>query len=133
MKQEIKEIEINGKIYVEKGSECEVIEFTGEQTLGSLFIGKKVICRSRNEGINAGVVEMADQTGVILKDVMRLRNHRPKDSSKCWYEGVSISGLHPDSKVSPITKRKLICEDYSLTECTDEAYDSIMEKQCENS
>lgn len=39
-----------------------------------------VICRTRNEGINAGYVKDLDSTGVILEDARRLYYHKPKDS-----------------------------------------------------
>ena len=33
------------------------------------YIGKYVICRTRNEGINAGRVVKLDETGVVLEDI----------------------------------------------------------------
>lgn len=93
--------------------------------LYSKYIGKYVICRSRNEGINAGVVVELDDTAVIINDARRLHYHRPIDKSMCWYEGVSISGLSENSKISPPTE-KLIVEDYSLTICTPKAKKSIV-------
>lgn len=105
----------------------EVIEFTGEKTVASVMIGKKVIVRSRNEGINAGIVELADDTGVVLNDCRRIWYHRPKDKNLSWYEGVAETGLGEGSKVSGTVSRKVIIEDYSMTECTDESFNSIME------
>lgn len=117
MKQEIKELEINGSIYVLKGSETkDVINFTGEQTVASVMIGKPVIVRSRNEGINVGIVELADDTGVVLRDARRLYYHKPLDKNLSWYEGVAMSGISSDSKVSGTVDRKVIIEDYSMTE-----------------
>lgn len=88
------------------------------------YIGKYVICRSRNEGVNAGVVVEADDTGVILKDARRLYYHRPVNKNISWYEGVALSGLSEDSKVGPAVE-KLIIEDYSLTVCSSESEKSI--------
>ena len=105
----------------------EIINFTGEETIASRMIGRKVIVRSRNEGINAGVVVLADDTGVELKDARRIWYHKPKDKSLSWYEGVAISGIDDGSKVSGTVKTKLIIEDYSMTECSDEAFKTIME------
>ena len=105
----------------------EIVEFTGEKSIASRMIGKNVLVRSRNEGINCGTVILADDTGVELKNARRLYYFRPKDADKAWYEGVAMSGLHSDSKVSNTVDVKVIIEDYSMTECSREAYISIME------
>jgi hypothetical protein len=94
--------------------------------LYSRFIGKYVICRTRNEGVNAGKVIAADETGVILEDARRLYYHRPIDSSVSWYEGVAKYGISKDSKLATAIE-KLIVEDYSLTLCTAKAEKSIRE------
>ncbi len=87
---------------------------------------KYVICRTRNEGINAGLVVEADETGVILAQARRLYYHRPSDKKLSWYEGVALEGLSNDSKIgAPV--EKIIVEDYSLTICTDKAKASIIE------
>lgn len=91
-------------------------------------IGKYVIVRSRNEGINAGVLKLADETGCVLSDARRIWYHKPKDNKTAWYEGVADNGLHRDSKVSCTVSEKYIIEDYSITVCTDEAAKSIKEK-----
>lgn len=88
-------------------------------------IGKYVLVRSRNEGLNAGTVLEADETGIVLKDARRIWYHRPADKSQSWYEGVSNSGLSSDSKISSPVSKKIIIEDYSITECTKEAILSI--------
>lgn len=92
--------------------------------LYSRYIGQYVICRSRNEGINAGKVLAADETGVILEDARRLYYHAPKDKKMSWYEGVAQSGLSDSSKVGEPVE-KIIAEDYSLTVCTNRAEESI--------
>ena len=95
-----------------------------DSQLYSRYVGKYVICRSRNEGINAGKVLAADETGVILEDARRLYYHKPADKSLSWYEGVALEGLSKDSKVgAPV--EKIVAEDYSLTVCTDKAEKSI--------
>jgi hypothetical protein len=102
----------------------------------SLFenlIGKNVIVRSRNEGINCGTVSEADRNGIRLKNCRRLWYHKPSDSNLAWYEGVAISGLSNDSKVSPTVEEKTIVEDYSTTFVSEAAYKSIMEKVCVSS
>jgi hypothetical protein len=106
----------------------EYVEFTGDETLATRMIGKKVIVRTRNEGINIGIVVLADETGVELSNCRRIWYHRPKDENLSWYEGVAMTGLSDDSKVSGTVDRKIIIEDYSMTECADEAFSSIMEK-----
>lgn len=92
----------------------------------SRYIGKYVICRTRNEGINAGEVIALDETGVILKDARRLYYHKPINKNVSWYEGVAKYGLSSDSRVGT-TREKLIAEDYSLTICSEEGEKSIKE------
>ena len=89
--------------------------------------GKYVLVRSRNEGVNAGYIVKADDTGIILKDARRIWYHKPKDKKLAWYEGVAISGLGDDSKISAPVVEKAIIEDYSITACTEEAKKSIVE------
>lgn len=92
--------------------------------LGNQFVGKYVIVRSRNEGINAGKVLELDDTGVILEDARRLYYHKPVNKDLSWYEGVALEGLSKDSKVGAAVT-KLIIEDYSITVCTKDAEKSI--------
>lgn len=87
-------------------------------------IGKYVICRSRNEGVNAGFLIAADSTGCHLEHARRLRTHKPVEGS--WYEGVALTGLDAaNSTVSAAAPEKFIIEAYSLTVCTSEAAKSI--------
>ena len=114
--------------YVRKDSrQVEVTTFTGEETVASRMIGKPVIVRSRNEGINVGIVVVADETGVELKDCRRIWYHEPKDKSMSWYEGVALSGVSDDSKLSSTVMSKTIIEDYSMTVLDKSIYDSICE------
>ena len=103
-----------------------VIKIEKGNSVASASVGMKVLVRSRNEGINCGIVEAADETGIILKSARRLWYHRPKDRSVCWYEGISRTGISDTSKVSETVQRKFIIEDYSITECSDDAFESIM-------
>ena len=119
-------IMIDDQKYV-RADKAEVVTFTGDESIASRMIGKKVIVRSRNEGINAGIVVLADETGVELKDCRRIWYHKPKDKLLSWYEGVAVSGISEDSKVSCTVPRKTIIEDYSMTVCLDDAFISIME------
>ena len=98
---------------------------SASSNLFSDVIGKYVIVRSQNEGINAGVVIQADETGVILAEARRIWYHKPKDKKLSWYEGVAKTGLSPDSKVSCSVNKKVIIEKYSITYCTKEAETSI--------
>lgn len=126
-KIKLDELVIEGVTYVPKNSiKEEIVNFTGEETVASLMIGKYVIVRSRNEGINIGEVELADNTGIILKNSRRLYYHRPKDTSLSWYEGVAMSGISDDSKVSGTVNKKVIIEDYSMTECSKDIYNQIL-------
>ena len=88
-------------------------------------IGKYAIVRTRNEGINCGIVAMADDTGVVLDEARRIYYHKPKNKNVSWYEGVAETGLHNDSKISGTVSRKYIIEDYSLTICSKEAEKSL--------
>lgn len=105
-----------------------VIRVDSTGSLAGASTGMKVLVRSYNEGINCGIVEAADETGVILKNARRLWYHKPVDGSSCWYEGVAVHGLSSDSKCSITTSRKFIIERYSMTQCTDDAYRNIMER-----
>ena len=98
----------------------------------SKYIGKYVIVRTRNEGINAGYVKDLDSTGIILKDARRIYYHKPKDKSTSWYEGVSLSGLSSDSKVSAPTIEKGIIEDYSITLCSKISEENIIKHPTTN-
>lgn len=88
------------------------------------YIGKYVICRTRNEGINAGKVVVLDETGVVLEDSRRLYYHKPINKNVSWYEGVAKYGLDSSSKIGTEIE-KILVEDYSLTVCTKEAEESI--------
>jgi len=128
MKTEINEITINGIQYVEKGSQVQsVLEWTGEKTIQSRMIGKPVIVRDRNEGINIGRVVLADETGVELKDARRLYYHEPANKKLSWYEGVAMSGLSENSKVSgTVSTKTIISNNYSMTATTEEIYKSVL-------
>ena len=82
------------------------------------WLGKYVICRSRNEGVNFGKVEQLDASGVELSECRRLWYHKPIKGS--WYEAVAEHGLADESELSAAVS-KLIIEDYSLTECNEAA------------
>ena len=125
-----KEVIIDNEKYVKESNvNVEKIIYKGEKTIASTAIGKKAIVRSRNEGINIGIVILADETGVLLKNCRRIWYHKPKDSNLAWYEGVAKSGLSEDSKVSGTISEKYIIEQYSLTICNDDIYKSIMDKE----
>lgn len=94
-------------------------------TVAANMVGKYAIIRSRNEGINAGLIVAADHTGVIIENARRIWYHRPADKSESWYEGVANTGLSADSKVSGAVAQKAIIEDYSVTLCTSVARASI--------
>jgi len=88
------------------------------------FAGRYVIIRTRNEGVNAGLVVSNGAGFVHLKDARRLWKIIPPSSSEKWYEGVAKSGLGDGSQIS-IEAEKLISEDYSITVCTAAAEESI--------
>lgn len=119
---------INGKEYVEK-TICDV----ESGNLMKRYVGKYCLSRSRNEGVNAGYVVAADETGVIMRDVRRLWYHKPANSDQAWYEGVANSGAHKDCRMSPIVDEKCIVEAYSLTTCSDTARKTIEKHPSEKS
>ena len=124
---ELETITLDEVEYVRKDSIItSKIVFTGEKTIASTMIGEKVIVRSYNEGVNCGIVELADDTGVVLVNCRRLYYHKPKDKNTSWYEGVAMTGIGEGSKVSLTVNKKVIIEKYSMTLCTDESYKSIM-------
>lgn len=92
------------------------------------IVGKYVLVRSYNEGINAGTVVMAGKDGIVLSGARRLHSHKPADNLQAWYEGVANSGLSndSDSEISSPVAIKGIIEDYSYTICTDDAKLSIV-------
>ena len=53
-----------------------------ESKLYDCAIGKYVIIRSRNEGLNAGYLEAADDTGCVLSKARRVWYHKPADKSR---------------------------------------------------
>jgi len=123
---EPKTIKLNETEYVKKSEQVKISVNTG--SLAAAAVGMKVLVRSINEGINCGIVEAADETGIILKNCRRLWYHKPANKALSWYEGVAIDGISEDSKVSPTVDRKFIIEDYSITECSPSAFDQIMAK-----
>jgi hypothetical protein len=89
-------------------------------------IGKYVIVRSYNDGVNAGYLEKADDTGCILTQCRRLWRHKPKNTNLLWFEGVAESGLSEEyTRVGGVTKKKYIIEKYSIVICSEEAEKSI--------
>lgn len=80
-------------------------------------IGKYVIVRDRNEGINFGKVKAVDASGVVLEEAQRIWKVISKDKSLAWYEGVAKTGLCPEKGViSGLVDEKIIISDnFSLT------------------
>lgn len=96
------------------------------------WVGKYVICRTRNEGVNAGEVVALDHTGVVIKNARRLWHHAPSNKGVSWYEGVAEFGLSEGSKVST-PSYKILSEDYSLTLCSKAAQKSIIDHETHKS
>lgn len=121
------EIEFNGVKYRRENSTLPaIITFGGDNPLPNAFAGEFVIIRSKNEGINAGTLKAADETGCILENCRRLWTHKPKDKSLSWYEGVAVSGIASGQRISGTVPVKIIVEDYSIVLCTKKAKESIM-------
>lgn len=112
------------------GQAKELAAMFGNQTqttssIAQHAVGKKVIVRSRNEGVNFGEVVMADETGIVLKNVRRLFWMEKAADGGCWYEAISKEGLGKGSKVSTKVPEKIIIENYSVTVCNAIAIASI--------
>ena len=110
-----------------KNDENSVIEKSSSVTDEiSHLVGKYVIVRTRNEGINAGCLVAADETGCVLRQARRLYRPISKDTDLAWYEGVAVSGLHADKSIcSGDVDKKIIMEDYSIITTTTVAEESI--------
>ena len=126
--ENLNSIILNDIEYVRKDTIYSLLSQEKNTSLANTMVGKPVIVRSSNEGINIGIVAAADETGVILTSCRRLYYHKPKDKNLSWYEGVAMSGLNEDSIVSGTVDKKVIIEAYSMTECTPKIFKSIMEK-----
>lgn len=108
------------------GNETCVKDISADNSLiTDSLLGKYVIVRSRNEGLNSGFISKADSTGIILNQARRIWWSRPKDTSQCWYEGIANTGVSEDSKLSAPVEQKVIIEDYSITVCSETAIKSI--------
>lgn len=125
-KEKLEENKELQKLFNIQDQDTKNIEKNIESNLFDRYKGKYVICRTRNEGINAGFVIEADETGVILERCRRLYYHKPSNKKTSWYEGVALEGLSDNSKTGAIVE-KVIIENYSLTICTDKAKKSILE------
>lgn len=113
-------LNFNEDCNMEKDNEVSTNNIFAEHALG-----KYVVVRSINEGVNTGKVVAVDSTGVVITDARRLWEHKPVDGS--WYEGVANSGLDETSQISEAVPKKIIAEDYSLTICSAKAEKSIRE------
>lgn len=91
-------------------------------------IGKWAIIRTRNAGVNFGLVAEADETGVVLKHARRLHRVATEKGTEAWYEGVSKHGLADWCGISAEVETKIIIEDYEMTLCTEFAVDKIKSK-----
>lgn len=88
------------------------------------WVGKYVICRTHNEGVNFGKLVCARDRYVQLSEAQRLYSFAPKEMSASWYEGVAEYGISAESKIS-IESEKSLAEDYSLTLCSEVCVKSI--------
>ncbi len=117
----MEEIEVNGKTYYANKVEMPTIA----NNITQEAIGKYVIVRSKNEGVNFGLLKHADETGCVLEEARRLWRLFTSKGDPAWYEGVSKVGLSPSAKISTPVKTKIIVEDYSLTVCEEAAIKNI--------
>lgn len=84
MKTEINEITINGKVYVEKGSELSVAPKRDGM--------KYVICRTYSAGVFAGYLESRSGQEVVMRDARRIFY---------WDGAASLSQLSIDGTTKP--------------------------------
>jgi len=92
------------------------------------MVGKYVIVRDRNEGINFGKLHTVCKDGVILEDAQRIFRIVSNDKKLSWYEGVAKSGLCPEnSKISgKVEKKLIIAENFSITLVSESASEQIL-------
>jgi len=73
----MREMEINGEKWIPQSeSNVEVATIENGNSVSQKYVGKFVIVRTRNEGINAGTVIACDETGVELKECRRIWYHK---------------------------------------------------------
>lgn len=115
------EIELNGKVYVEK-----VIDETVNKTSDSYkkyLIGRYVVVRCRDAGVHAGVlVDYHDRT-VVLKDSKRLWYWKAIKNS--FLSGVSVWGITEESKTGDTLELIVLTESCEIIATTPEAEKSI--------
>ena len=92
----------------------------------TIAVGKYVICRSRNEGVNFGKVVSYENGRIHLVEARRLHWFKPAHETECWYEGVAEHGVSSDSRLSAFSEKEIV-EDYSITICSDKSVKNIME------
>lgn len=98
-----------------------------ENSFYQSMVGKYVIVRDRNDGVNFGKLHTVCKDGVILEDAQRLHYMVPNDKKLAWYEGVAVSGLNEKSRISGKVEQKLIISDnFSLTLVSKTAVDQIL-------
>ena len=107
------------------GKTASTNKLNSESGVAQSSVGQYVLVRSRNEGINAGKVVAADETGIVLEDARRLWYHKPAVKSESWYEGIANHGISSDTKISGAVGRKIIIENYSVTVCNSDSEQSI--------
>lgn len=123
MNPEEQTIVVNGKTYYTEPQKEPI-----SNIITKYAIGKWAIIRTRNAGLNFGLVAEADNTGVVLKHARRLHRVATAKGVEAWYEGVSKHGLADWCNISAEVDTKIIIEDYEITLCTDEAAERIKNK-----
>lgn len=115
MKPEINEITINGKIYVEKGSELSQAPKRDGM--------KYVICRTYSAGVFAGYLESRNGQEVVMRDARRIFY---------WDGATSLSQLAIDGTTKPqnckfpqAVDRVELLQAIEILDCTEKAQKSI--------
>ena len=92
-------------------------------------IGKYVLVRDQNEGVNFGEVKAIDSSGVVLKNAQRIWRIVSNDKSLSWYEGVAQSGLCPKEGIisGVVIEKVIISNNFSLTLVNPNVVDQIKE------
>lgn len=89
------------------------------------MIGKFVIVRCRDAGVHAGILVSHEGRECVLREARRLWYWKPLNKA-AFLSGVSVHGLHPDSKIGEPVNIHLT-ENCEIIECTPQAASSIQE------
>lgn len=93
------------------------------QTQQHPAIGQYVIVRCKDAGVHAGKLVSMTGRECTLEDARRLWYWKPAKGA--WLDGVSLYGLHEDSKVGAMVDIRILTENCEITVCSELSEDSV--------